>query len=129
MTEVDYKRSEVSTIGAFAKEKGVNGQTLKSAVEKLKIEYVDKIGASHLYFKTDLITAMGTTSQAAKVGYVHPDKYKELQDLHQNAVLDNIQLQAKFDSLAEEYNALVAKFDELTIQNSTDDSVAQIISG
>lgn len=115
---VDYRRSEVSTLGDFAAEKGVNGQTLKNAVEKLEIKYVDKIGASHLYFKTDLITALGTTSQASKVGYVHPDKYKELQDLHGEAVREITRLVEARNSLQENYNALVAKFDELTAERN-----------
>lgn len=110
----DHKLSDLSIIGDFAAEKGVNPQTLKNAVEKLEIKYVAKIGASHLYLKADLITALGTTSQAHKVGYVHPDKFKELQDLHAEAVAREVQANKSLQFLQEEYNALVAKFDALT---------------
>lgn len=92
---------DMSSIGDFAAEKGINGQTLKNAVDKLDIKYVAKVGATHLYLKADLITAMGNTSQAHKVGYVHPDKYKELQDLHQAAVLRVIELEARIVELTE----------------------------
>lgn len=121
----DHKLSDLSIIGDFAAEKGVNPQTLKNAVEKLEIKYVAKIGASHLYLKADLITALGTTSQAYKVGYVHPDKYKELQDLHGSAVSENallieqkLRLEAALEGLQAEYDALVAKFDELTVERN-----------
>jgi hypothetical protein len=112
----DY--SDVITVAAFAKEIGSSAQTVGNWVEKAGIKPIHSIDKLRLFSKAALAEGAEKYGRS-RAGYVHPDKFKELQDLHANAVLRQIELEkeneyllANFNTLQAEYNAVMDKADE-----------------
>lgn len=117
---------EMSIPSVYAKEIGVTAQTVTKWIDKDELKPVHTIGHVKLYLREEL-DALRTKYGKDKSDYVHPDKYKAMEDLHRNAAFQAAQavselraLQEKFNLLQEEYNALADKLDEHDDQDERD---------
>jgi predicted nuclease with TOPRIM domain len=110
MSTVDL--SSFTTLSDFAEETGANTASVRSWAEKAELKPVGKFGNSNVYLRTDVVKAMEEHSTQAsgfrKLGYVHPDQYKALQDLHSETAAESARLLAANENL----HSVVVKMEE-----------------
>lgn len=119
MTDFD-PFADLALPSTLAEELGTTPQTVMTWIEKAKLKPKFEDKRTKLFSRTEVTEAGKEYGKGSKAGYVHPDKYAELQDLHRNAVLRQIELEeelrrvaANFNTLQSEYDATVNKHDEL----------------
>jgi hypothetical protein len=109
--------SSVMTFAQFAEKIGTTVGNVKNWADKADVKPVHKFGNTNVYNVADLEAAVGkfasTASALRAVGYVHPDQYKDMQDLHASAVREAIELQSENDKLANELEKLEDAADHL----------------
>lgn len=102
--------SEVETAAQFAERVKTSSGNVFNWIEKAKVKPFAKFGNTNVYLITDLTSAMEKHATSAKsfkaLGYVHPDQYKAVQDLHASAVQETLQLHEENDKLAAELEEL-----------------------
>lgn len=112
MSNIDF--SQFSTIGAFAEKIETSAQNVHAWVKAADVKPVQSWGNTRLYLISDLEMAMEKHSTNAKyfrkLGYVHPDKYKQLEDAHSGAVANLAELEAVHIKLQSYYDDLLANF-------------------
>lgn len=87
---------KLSTIADYAAILGVTGQTLSKWLEEEGVKPALVAGNTRLFDVDELAkVAEGKNTSLSKLkalGYVHPDQYKDMQDLHASAVREAIDL-------------------------------------
>jgi hypothetical protein len=109
--------SQVLTVGQFAEKVGTGSANVFSWVTKAEVKPAAKFGNTNVYLISELSAAMEAHSRNAdgfrKLGYVHPDQHRALQDLHAESVQEVIQLQEENDRLANELEEIQDAADDL----------------
>lgn len=104
--------SNVFTLAQYAEKIGSSAQNLKVWCDKADVKPVHKFGNTNVYAGADLEMAVGKYSSSAStlraIGYIHPDQYKELQDLHGAAVQRIAELHEKLNEALERVYRLAA---------------------
>ncbi len=99
MTEIDYKRSEMSTLGEIAEGLKLTAQTVKRHVEAAGLEPVWKVGGANLYVIAQVTEILAKRGHGKEVGYIHPDQHREVVERAQLLAIENIALQEEIDRL------------------------------
>ena len=113
MTEIDYKRSEMSTLGEIAEGLKLTAQTVKRHVEAAGLEPVWKVGGANLYVIAQVTEILAKRGHGKEVGYIHPDQHREVVDRAQQLAIENATLTERLRDLELDYLALASECETL----------------
>jgi hypothetical protein len=110
----------IMTLAQFAEKIDTTVGNVKNWADKADVKPVHKFGNTNVYAVSDLEAAVGkfasTASALRAVGYIHPDQYKDMQDLHAAAVREMIQMQEEYNTLLANFNGVQAEYDSLSLR-------------
>ena len=113
MTEIDYKRSEMSTLGEIAEGLKLTAQTVKRHVEAAGLEPVWKVGGANLYVIAQVTEILAKRGHGKEVGYIHPDQHREVVERAQQLAIENATLTERLRDLELDYLALASECETL----------------
>jgi len=121
---MSYTIDQLTTIADFAKEYEVSVGTVTNWMDKSgddKPETVHTIGRTRLFLKDELVRLAEMNASGAvmqKVGYVHPDKYAELERHYFESINQRTELERQAQAISDAYNEQVKLNEEQAEQIS-----------
>lgn len=135
---MSYTIDQIDTLADFAKEYGVSVATVTNWMDKAgdgKPEPVLVKGRTRFFLKEDLVRLAEVNASGAvmqRVGYVHPDKYAELESRLFELINEKAQLQLEIDSICGAYNdqsSVVERQNTLIIELEKDSEMLTALLG
>lgn len=113
----------LSIPSVYAKEIGVTAQTVNNWIDKDgTVKPVQTIGHVKLFVREEL-ESLRVKYGKSRSDYVHPDKYKAMEDLHRSAAVRLAERDTELRELQDKYNILLSEYN--AIQDQADASEDQ----